>query len=214
MMKIAIDGPAASGKTSLARSLAAHFGYTFIETGKMYRAVAYGLQAGLQLEQISLDFAADGRLLLNGADITDKLHTPAIDEASSRIATRADVRQILVALQRKLAEENDVVMEGRDIGTVVLPDADVKIFLAASAEVRARRRTAERGSTAYEETLHEIQSRDRRDTTRKLSPLNAAKDAVTIESSNKSLVEVISEAIALVKERLGNVDRPAQIPGE
>ena len=213
-MKIAIDGPAASGKTSLGRSLAAHFGYTFIETGKMYRAVAYGLQAGLQLHQMSLGFDPEGRLLLNGTDISDKLHTPAIDEASSQVATRADVRRMLVGLQRKLAEENDVVMEGRDIGTVVLPDADVKIFLAASPEERARRRTRERDSAAYEETLHEIESRDRRDTTRKLSPLNAAEDAVTIESSNKSLVEVISEAIALVKEQLGNVDRPAQIPGE
>ena len=140
-MKIAIDGPAASGKTSLGRSLAAHFGYTFIETGKMYRAVAYGLQAGLQLHQMSLSFDLEGRLLLNGTDITDKLHTPAIDEASSQVATRADVRRMLVALQRRLAEENDVVMEGRDIGTVVLPDADVKIFLAASPEERARRRT-------------------------------------------------------------------------
>ena len=213
-MKIAIDGPAASGKTSLGRSLAAHFGYTFVETGKMYRAVAYGLEIGLPLDQMSIDFRSDGCLLLNGNDITNKLHTPAIDEASSQVATRADVRQWLVSLQRKLAEERDVVMEGRDIGTVVLPDADVKIFLAASPEERARRRARERGSTAYEETLRDLASRDHRDSTRALSPLNAAEDAVTIQSSNKSLVEVISEAIALVKERLGNVDRPAQIPGK
>ncbi len=212
-MKIAIDGPAASGKTSLGRSLAAHFGYTFVETGKMYRAVAYGLEIGLPLDQMSIDFRSDGCLLLNGNDITNKLHTPAIDEASSQVATRADVRQWLVSLQRKLAEERDVVMEGRDIGTVVLPDADVKIFLAASPEERARRRARERGSTAYEETLRDLASRDHRDSTRALSPLNAAEDAVTIQSSNKSLVEVISEAIALVKERLGNVDRPAQISG-
>ncbi|MBN1859518.1 (d)CMP kinase [Candidatus Bipolaricaulota bacterium] len=212
-MKIAIDGPAASGKTSLGRSLAAHFGYTFIETGKMYRAVAYGLGTGLRLDQMSISFRPDGRLLLNGTDITDKLHTPDIDEGSSQVATRADVRQLLVSLQRKLAAEQDVVMEGRDIGTVVLPDADVKIFLAASPEERARRRARERGSSAYSETLRDLASRDHRDSTRALSPLNAAQDAVTIESSNKSLVEVISEAIALVKERLGNVDRPAQISG-
>jgi len=213
-VKIAIDGPAASGKTSLGRALAAHFGYTFVETGKMYRAVAYGFQAGLRLDSMSISVLPDGRLLLNGSDITDKLHTPAIDDASSQVATRADVRQRLVSLQRGLAEEQDVVMEGRDIGTVVLPDADVKIFLAASSRERARRRTRERVSAAYEETLRELESRDHRDSTRELSPLNAAPDAVTIESSNKSLVEVISEAIALVKERLGNVDRPAQIPGE
>lgn len=212
-MKIAIDGPAASGKTSLGRSLAEHFGFTFIETGKMYRAVAYGLQIGLRLDRMSIAFRPGGRLLLNGEDITDKLRTPAIDEASSQVATRADVRARLVSLQRKLASEQDVVMEGRDIGTVVLPDAEVKIFLAASPEERARRRAHERGSDAYEQTLQELTSRDHRDSTRILSPLNAAEDAVTIESSNKSLVEVISEAIALVKERLGNVDRPAQISG-
>jgi len=201
-MKIAIDGPAASGKTSLGRALARHFGYRFVETGKMYRAVALAVQRGLTLDRIEIDVTPNGRLLLNGEDVTDLLHTPELDQGSSKVATIPEVRERLVALQRAIAERSGVVMEGRDIGTVVLPDADVKIFLRASPEVRARRRAAQRGDSEFERTLREIIQRDERDSTREVAPLNPASDATIIDTDQKTLTEVISEAIHLVKERL------------
>jgi len=201
-MKIAIDGPAASGKTSLGRALARHFGCRFVETGKMYRAVALAFDRGLSLDQIEIDVTANGRLLLNGEDVTDVLHTPRLDQGSSKVATLPEVRERLVALQRAIADRSDVVMEGRDIGTVVLPDADVKIFLRASPEVRAQRRVAQRGDSEFERTLREIIRRDERDSTREIAPLNPASDATIIDTDRKTLTEVISEAIHLVKERL------------
>jgi len=201
-MKIAIDGPAASGKTSLGRALARHFGCRFVETGKMYRAVALAFQRGLALDGIEIDVSEDGRLLLNGEDVSDLLHTPGLDRGSSEVATIPAVRERLVSLQRAIADRADVVMEGRDIGTVVLPDADVKIFLSASPEVRARRRVEQRGGGGYAETLREIIRRDERDSTREIAPLNPASDATIIVTDQKTLTEVISEAIHLVKERL------------
>lgn len=202
-MKIAIDGPAGSGKTSLARALADRFGCRYVETGKMYRAVALGFERGLVLEDIRIDVTPAGRLLLNGEDVSDLLHTPAIDQGSSMVATQKAVRDRLVKLQRDIAAEIDVVMEGRDIGTVVLPDADVKIFLEASAEERARRRSAEQGAKSIEATQREIEVRDARDSSRTISPLIPAPDATIIQTDQKPLVQVISEAIHMVKERLG-----------
>ncbi len=201
-MKIAIDGPAGSGKTSLGRALAERFCCRFVETGKMYRAVGLGFKRGLNLDQIDLDVTASGRILLNGEDVTELLHTPEIDQAASEVGTIREVRERLVALQRKIARGIDVVMEGRDIGTVVLPDADVKIFLAASPEERARRRAAQQGETDLRRTLSEIVIRDERDTSRAIGPLNAASDATIIGTDRKPLAEVISEAIHVVKERL------------
>ncbi|MDD5265177.1 MAG: (d)CMP kinase [Candidatus Bipolaricaulis sp.] len=201
-MKIAIDGPAASGKTSLGRALAERFGCRFIETGKMYRAVALGLARGLPLDRIVLDVAEPERFLLNGEDVTDLLHTPELDQASSEAGTRPEVRARLVALQQRIAASIDVVMEGRDIGTVVLPDADVKIFLRASSDVRARRRVDQRAGADVGHTLHELLVRDRRDSTRAIAPLNPASDATIIDTDRKTLAEVISEAADLVKERL------------
>ncbi len=202
-MKIAIDGPAGSGKTSVGRALAERFGCRFVETGKMYRAVALAFRDGLPLEKIDLEVTRAGRLTLNGEDVTDSLHTPEIDQASSEVATIPAVRDRLVELQRAIARVEDVVMEGRDIGTVVLPDAEVKIFLAATAEERARRRAAEQGEIDVEKTLREIVIRDERDSSRPIAPLNAASDATIINTDRKPLVEVISEALHLVKERLG-----------
>lgn len=201
-MKIAIDGPAGSGKTSLARALAEHFGCRYVETGKLYRAVALGFEQGLALEQIELDLTRQGRILLNGEDVSDLLHTPQIDQDSSRVAADPVVRERLLTLQRDLAEGESVVMEGRDIGTVVLPDADVKIFLLASPEERARRRALEQGAGNVEATKREIETRDHRDSTRAIAPLNAASDATILDTDRKPLAEVISEAISLVKERL------------
>jgi cytidylate kinase len=202
-VKIAIDGPAGSGKTSVGRALAEQLGCRFVETGKMYRAVALAFRNGLALEKIDLDVTEAGRLTLNGEDVTDSLHTPEIDQASSEVATIPAVRERLVELQRAIARVEDVVMEGRDIGTVVLPDADVKIFLSATAEERAGRRASEQGEIDVEKTLREIVIRDERDSSRPISPLNAASDATIIDTDRKPLVEVISEALHLVKERLG-----------
>jgi len=201
-MKIAIDGPAASGKSSVGRALARQFGCRFIETGAMYRAAALGLLRGLALEDMRLDVTADERQTLNGEDVTDRLRTPELDQMSSQVAVRADVRTKLVALQRAIAERSDVVMEGRDIGTVVLPDADVKIFLRASPAVRARRRATERGDLDPGTTLRELTTRDERDSTRAIAPLNPAPDATIIDTDQKTLPQVISAATDLVKEHL------------
>jgi len=203
MIEIAIDGPAASGKTTLGRELARRFGCLFVETGKMYRAVALGLERGLALGAIDVSMDDRGRTHLNGEDVSDLLHTPALDQASSRVATQPAVRERLVALQRRIAAAHDVVMEGRDIGTVVLPNADVKLFLQASPRERALRRARQRGESNVEEILHEIRARDERDRTRAVSPLNPATDAITIDTDSKSLDEVICEAIGLVEGRLG-----------
>ncbi len=202
-MQITIDGPAAVGKTSLGRALARHFGCLFVETGKMYRAVALGLDRGLNLDEIDITMDKDGRFLLNGEDVTDLLHTPKLDQESSRVATKPKVREKLVAIQRKIAASFDVVMEGRDIGTVVLPEAGVKIFLKANPLERAKRRANQRKATDLSTTLNEILTRDVRDRTRAISPLNPARDAIIIDTDRKSLAEVISEAIDLVKGRLG-----------
>lgn len=209
-MQVAIDGPAASGKTSLAKAIAARFGFMLVETGKMYRAVALGLDRGLDLAAIHVTMNDAGRILLNGEDVSDILHTPQLDQGSSRVATRPEVRELLVRLQREIAQGRDVVMEGRDIGTVVLPNADVKIFLEASAEERAHRRASERHETRIDETLQAIISRDTRDQTRTIAPLNPAKDAIIIHTDNKSLAEVVSEAIALVEERFHTGDTAAK----
>ena len=210
MIHIAIDGPAASGKTSLGRAIAQHFDFLFVETGNMYRAVALGLDRGFPLDKVHVTMSDAGRILLNGEDVNDILHTPELDQGSSRVATRPEVRRLLVRLQQEIAEGHDVVMEGRDIGTVVLPHADVKIFLQASARERARRRASERHQTELDGTLREIITRDTRDQTRTIAPLNPASDATIMRTDNKSLAEVISEAIALVEERLHTGDTAAK----
>ena len=210
MIHIAIDGPAASGKTSLGRAIAQHFHFLFVETGKMYRAVALGLDRGLSLDEVHVTMSDASRILLNGEDVSDILHTPKLDQESSRVATRPEVRRLLVRLQQEIAKGHDVVMEGRDIGTVVLPHADVKIFLQASPEERARRRASERHQTQLDRTLREINTRDTRDQTRTIAPLNPASDATIMHTDNKSLAEVVSEAIALVEERLHTGDTVAK----
>jgi len=208
-MQIAIDGPAASGKTSVSQAIAQRFGFLLVETGKMYRAVALGLERGLSLRNMKITMGKDGRILLNGEEVNDILHTPRLDQASSRVATRPEVRDLLVSLQREIAAKRDVVMEGRDIGTVVLPHADVKIFLEASAEERAGRRARQRHEMNSGGILEEIIERDTRDQTRTIAPLNPAFDATIIRTDNKSLAEVTSLAIALVEERFHTGDEAA-----
>jgi len=202
-VRIAIDGPAAVGKTSVGRALAEEFGCRFVETGKMYRAVALAFDRGISLEAVKIEITESGRFLLNGEDVTDLLHTPEYDQKSSQVATRPEVRARLVQLQRQIAAEYDVVMEGRDIGTVVLPDADVKLFLRATSEVRAQRRMRQRQASDYDETLRELSRRDERDASREVAPLKPARDAAIIDTDRKTLAEVISAASNLVRERLG-----------
>jgi len=203
-MKIAIDGPAAVGKTSLGRALAHYLGCRFVETGKMYRAVALAFRRGIPLDAIRLEVTESERFLLNGEDVTDLLHTPDLDQGSSQAAALPEVRARLVELQRAIAEQGDIVMEGRDIGTVVLPDADIKFYLTASREVRARRRVEQRGrGEDYSSTLEQLTIRDARDSNRSIAPLKPARDAITMDTDQKSLSEVISESIRMVKGRLG-----------
>lgn len=204
-MKIAIDGPAASGKTSLGQALARQFNLRFVETGKMYRAVALAFDRGIKLADIDIQVTTDGRFLLNGQDVTLQLHTPEMDQKSSKVATLPDVRIRLVELQQQIAREHDVVMEGRDIGTVVLPDAEVKIFLHATTHERAGRRIEQRQKGDLAQVKQELTARDKRDSERAVAPLKPATDATIIETDQKSLKEVISEASNLVRDRLKNV---------
>ena len=201
-MKIAIDGPAAAGKTTLAKRLAEELGFLFVPTGAMYRAVAWAQKNGIDWRRAKLEVRDGGRIFLDGRDITDELTSPEIDELSSKVAVDSEVRRHLVALQREIARGRDVVMEGRDIGTVVLPDAELKIFLWATPEERARRRLRERGGD-YEEILRAIVRRDERDSTRADSPLRPAEDAVVIDTTHKSPDEVLRMVLQLVEERRG-----------
>ncbi|MCI2426449.1 (d)CMP kinase [Candidatus Acetothermia bacterium] len=201
-MKIAIDGPASSGKTSLGRRLAAHYNCLFVDTGAMYRALALGVDRGLALEEIEIILDEEGKIFLNGEEVTALLRNQRIDQLSSEMAMDAKVRRKLVRMQRQLAKEKDVVMEGRDIGTVVLPDAEIKIFLVASPSERAQRRAQERSDSDIDGIANEIALRDARDIGRSISPLKPATDAITIITDKKSLQEVAIEAIDLIEKRI------------
>lgn len=199
-MRIAIDGPAAAGKTTLARSLAQDLGYLFVPTGAMYRAAALAHRRGLPLDTLDIRVHEGGRISLRGEDVTPLLSSPDLDELSSQLALDRRVRQLLVAVQRRIASEGNVVMEGRDIGTIVLPDAEVKIFLWATPEERARRRQAEHGGELGD-VLRAILSRDERDSTRADSPLRAAPDAVVVDTTGKTPEEVVTSVRDLVRSR-------------
>jgi len=199
-MRIAIDGPAAAGKTTLARRLAEELGYLFVPTGAMYRAAALAKKRGLPPDRARIEVREGGRILLEGEDVTELLSSPDLDELSSQVAVDSAVRRHLVALQRGIAAGRQVVMEGRDIGTVVLPDADLKIFLWADPEERARRRLAERGGN-FQEVLAAIRRRDERDSTREDSPLRPAPDAVILDTTGIPPEQVLAEALRLVEER-------------
>lgn len=200
-MQIAIDGPAGSGKTSVARALAKRFGCLLVNTGAMYRAVALGLSQGLKLSQIEIEIRPNERVLLNGKDVTEKLYTPEIDELASQVAAHPEVRALLIAQQRALAQNRDVVMEGRDISSVVLPDADVKLYLDASPEERARRRCQERPNQSYEEVLAQMRARDERDG-QGFGRLQTTPDTVVIHTDGLTLDDVITEAVQAVEAAL------------
>lgn len=219
MSSIAIDGPAGAGKSSIAKALSKKLGYIYIDTGAMYRAVALffvennvsdsadsRIESLLEKLEISIKYE-DGaqKVILNGEDVTDKLRLEEIGKLASKFSAIGSVREKLVALQRKLAQKENVVMDGRDIGTVVLPNADLKIYLSASSKVRAKRRyleLLEKGHTDLDinEIEDEIIKRDEADMNREISPLKQADDAYYLDSSDMTLEEVVSKILSMVKE--------------
>ena len=216
-INIAIDGPSASGKSTVADRVCYELDYKHLDTGAMYRCVAlkakrmnldYENEEELQkmLNDIQIDFTPEKGVLLDGEDVTSEIRTDDISMLASTISAKKIVREKLVAMQQKIAENKGYVMDGRDIGTVVLPDAEVKIFLTASVETRARRRyleNKERGIPSnMRELKKEIIERDYQDTHRKNSPLKKADDAVEIDTSNMTIGEVVDEIMKLVSKKL------------
>ncbi len=218
---VAIDGPAGAGKSTVARGVAERAGCTYIDTGAMYRAVALralraGMQVGADAEAIGalageLEFefrqvCGGSHLFVDGEDVEEPIRTPEVGNLSSPVSAIPAVREHLVAAQRRMARTRPVVMEGRDIGTVVFPDALLKVFLTASAEERARRRhrqLRERGEdVSYEQILADQRARDRRDSTRAIAPLRKAEDAVEVCSDGMSAEQVIDRVVELLHERL------------
>lgn len=218
---IAIDGPAGAGKSTLARALARELGYLYVDTGAIYRTVALrAREAGADpsdpeqvaplLENLDLrmDYGGDGvqRMYLSGRDVTETIRENEVSALASQVAALPAVREFLLDFQRKQAREHNVVMDGRDIGTVVLPQAGVKIFLTAAPEARARRRTAEllqRGQDAdFDEILREIRQRDEQDENRPVAPLRQAEDAALLDTTNLDLKGSLEALLTLVRERL------------
>jgi cytidylate kinase len=218
---IAIDGPAGSGKSTIAARLAKKLGYVNLESGAMYRAIALkALEQQVSLEdpealraladatEVQLEPQPDGnRVLLDGRDVSQRIRQSDVTLAASRVSIHPPVRQIMVARQRAMGASGGVVMEGRDIGTAVFPDADVKVFLDADARVRAERRVAQNGTLTPEEsqrTIEDLVARDQRDRTRAVSPLVAAADAVIIDSTDLSIDDVVSRVEQLVHQKLSS----------
>ena len=201
-MIIAVDGPAAAGKGTIARALARHYGYHFLDTGSLYRMVGLAaLKAGG--EPISPETAIAAARSLDPTSFTDaELRSETVGAAASIVAVIPEVRAALLDVQRSFARrEPGAVLDGRDIGTVVCPDAEAKLFITASPEVRARRRQAELGSADYTAVLAEIRARDARDSQRATSPLVAAKDAVTLDTSEMDITAAVQAAITVVEAR-------------
>ena len=222
-ISIAIDGPSGAGKSTLAKSLAARLGYLYVDTGAIYRTIGYyafshgidpkdenGVVASLPEIRVEMTYGDDGlqHMLLNGADVTKEIRLPEISMYASAVSAHPGVRAFLLEMQRQLAHTSNVIMDGRDIGTVVLPDAKVKVYLTASSEERARRRCLEleqRGTPEpFEKVLKEIEERDWNDSHRAVAPLRQAEDAVLLdttklnfEQSEEALLKIIEEKTAL-----------------
>jgi CMP/dCMP kinase len=200
-MVVAIDGPAGAGKSTVARALARALGFTYLDSGAMYRAAALALleRGGAASDAAEgADIQLGERVLLDGRDVTAEIRAPAVTEAASRIATNQKVREAMAAKQRALLAAGDWVAEGRDIGTVVAPDAPVKVFLTASAEERARRRAAELGAD-LDTVLRDQALRDAQDSTREHSPLQLAPGAVELDTTGLDVDEVVGRIVALVE---------------
>ncbi len=220
MFAVAIDGPAGAGKSSVAKAAAQELGFVYVDTGAIYRTIAlYVLRQGvdphqasavealLPQVQVSLEYTQQGqKMLLNGEDVTALIRTPEVSMATSACSAIPAVRAYLLQLQRDLAAENNVLMDGRDIGTVVLPHAQLKVFLTASPEERARRRVAQlekAGQQAdYASILRDIQQRDYQDSHRETAPLRPAEDAMLLDNSSYTFEESVRRLVALVRERL------------
>jgi cytidylate kinase len=213
---IAIDGPSGAGKGTLARRVAQELNYSHVDTGAMYRAVAWkAVHDGLSFDDEDgiaalADSAAlesgSGRVVIDGHDVTRAIRTPEIDKAAARVARLPRVREVLVRRQRALGQNRAVVMEGRDIGSVVFPDADVKVYLDASAEERARRRASDPAHTGGQgATLagvqNELQARDKSDSERPVAPLTMAKDAIYIDTTGMPIDEVVAKVMQLIRLR-------------
>ena len=231
-ISIAIDGPAASGKSSLARNIAGKLGFVYLRTGWLYRAVGLYIyekniagddiaaieacidRAEAGLEELRTDLVYRGgeqRIYLNGRDISGSVGAERVGKYASDVSKIKKVRDYLLAPQRDAAAKYDVVLEGRDIGTVILPGADVKIFLTASAEARATRRLADEnkraeGAQTYGQILREIVERDEQDSGREIAPLRPAEDAVMLDNSGLEAHETLARALNIIKEKLPHVD--------
>jgi len=220
MFKVAIDGPGGAGKSTIAKTVARTEGFVYIDTGAMYRAAALAcIEKGINIKanhenaiktvnNISIDIdyiEGEQRIFLNGTDVSDKIRTPEISMGASDVSAIGAVREKLVAMQRALAGTKNVIMDGRDIGTHVLPDADVKIFLTASPEVRAERRyreLVEKGTeVTFENVLDDIILRDKQDSERKISPLRQAEDAVLVDTSDLTFDESVEKILQLIKDK-------------
>lgn len=212
-INIAVDGPAGAGKSSIARAVAEEIGYIYVDTGALYRSIAlYSIENKFDNESlvnsldkinIRLEFIDKCQhVFLNDNDVSDKIRTPEVSMGASKVSVIPEVREFLFGLQKKIAAENNIIMDGRDIGTVVLPDADLKVFLTASAEERANRRFKEMtdSSITYEQVLEDIKQRDYNDMHRDIAPLKQAEDAVLLDTTGMTMEEVKQKLKALIDE--------------
>ena len=221
-ISIAIDGPSGAGKSTLAKSLASTLKFLYVDTGAIYRTIGlYAFQSKIQPEEkqaviaflpqlsVQILYGEDGlqHMILNGQDVTKEIRLPEISMYASVVSAYPEVRHYLLEMQREFARKNNVIMDGRDIGTVVLPDADVKIFLTASPEARAYRRCLElqqRGTAeSYEKVLQDILQRDRQDSSRATAPLKQAEDAVLLDTTELSFEESKAELLRIIREKTG-----------
>ena len=218
---IAIDGPAGAGKSTIARALAKELGYYYVDTGAIYRTVAYfmdilgvspkdvdGVERYIDELTINIEYDEEGaqHMIMNGMDVTDDIRTQDISQKASLVSAHAVVRDVMLDMQRDVAKQHNVIMDGRDIGTVVLPKATVKIFLTASPEVRAKRRMDEmiaKGQKAeFQKVLKDIQQRDYQDSHREVAPLKQARDAVKVDTSELDIEGVIAEIKAIAGKKI------------
>lgn len=220
MINVAIDGPAGAGKSTIARTAAKNLGYIYVDTGALYRAVGvYSLRHGFDTKnadtvaatlpdiQVELKFLGDiQHVFLNGEDVSEEIRTPDASMAASDVSAVPAVRQFLFDLQRDIAKQNNCIMDGRDIGTVVLPDAQVKIFLTASPEARAQRRykeLQEKGATdTYEAVLADLKQRDYNDSHRATAPLKPAEDSVLVDTTALTLQESVQKVISVIQNKM------------
>lgn len=220
LINVAIDGPAGAGKSTVARGAAKELGYIYVDTGALYRTVALAAQRknvlgdvngicdmlpGITVE-LKFDNEGEQRVYLNGEDVSSLIRTPEISMAASSVSQIPKVREFLLELQRSIARENNVIMDGRDIGTVVLPSADVKIFLFASPECRAERRykeLIEKGQDVkYEDVLKDVNDRDYQDSHREIAPLKPTDESVMADTTGKALPESIEMVVSVIKEKI------------